>query len=139
MIWEDSRRFDKKRGLENNLEVDAIKSFIELGCSYCGEMTLRITLDRINNNLGHTLENVVPACYRCNLIRGSMPYEAWLHIAPAIRSAREQGLFGDWIGGIRKVLQVMEESGSIELLALRPPRISNPFREPTLALSADGG
>jgi len=67
-----------------------------------------MTLDRINNEKGHTADNVIPACYRCNLIRRDMPYDAWMHVAPSIRSAREAGLFRDWIGGIRKVIQTAE-------------------------------
>ncbi len=55
-----------------------------------------MTLDRIDNGFGHTKSNVVPACYRCNLIRGSMPYNAWLNIVDAIRQTYELGLFGDW-------------------------------------------
>ena len=59
---------------------------------------MKMTADRIDNNLGHTKDNVVAACYRCNMIRGNMPYKAWLNIAPAIRDTVEKGLFDDWLG-----------------------------------------
>src|ERR1051325_9859623 len=98
-IHEDSRRYDRKRGLENNLSIEIIDDLIAKGCSYCGEHEISMTLDRIDNKLGHTLDNVVPACYRCNLIRGSMPYPAWLNLIDAVRDAREKGLFGTWTGG----------------------------------------
>lgn len=55
-----------------------------------------MTLDRIDNDKAHTKENVVPACIRCNMIRGSMPYEAWINIAPSIKNTYELGLFGNW-------------------------------------------
>ena len=100
-IYEDSRRSDKKKGFTNNLTKEFIKEQIAKGCSYCGETELRMTLDRIDNDLGHTKKNVVPACIRCNYARRSMPYEAWLCLKPGLRRARKQGLFGDWTGKCR--------------------------------------
>ncbi len=95
-VLEDSRKSDRKRGLSNNLDYDFLDERLKQPCQYCGGTYVRMTLDRIDNAIGHTKENVVPACYRCNLIRGSMPYEAWLNIVSAIRDTYEKGLFGDW-------------------------------------------
>ena len=53
--------------------------------------------DRIGNTLGHTTDNMVVACFRCNMLRGTLPYQVWLHIVPAVRPAREAGLFGGWL------------------------------------------
>jgi len=93
----DSRSSDKKRGRPgNDLNRDFVAALIRQGCCYCGETEMRITLDRIDNSLAHTRANVLPACLRCNYMRGSMPYEAWLHLVPAVRQAREFGLFGAW-------------------------------------------
>lgn len=39
-------------------------------CTYCGSIN-NLGLDRINNNKGHTKDNTVVACYRCNSIRGN--------------------------------------------------------------------
>jgi len=100
-IWEDSRRADRKKKRNNNLTKDFIAEYIAKGCSYCGEKTIRMTLDRIDNERGHTMDNVVPACIRCNYIRGNMPYEAWLCFKAALRRARREGLFGDWTGRCR--------------------------------------
>ena len=60
------------------------------------------SIDRINNDQGHVLDNVVPACARCNYLRRDMPHEAWLILVPAVRLARESGAFGDWDGFGRK-------------------------------------
>jgi hypothetical protein len=98
LIWEDSRRSDKKKGLENDLTKEFIAEQIDKGCSYCGETELRMTLDRVDNGLGHTMDNVVPACIRCNYVRGNMPHEAWLCLRSGLRHARREGLFGDWTG-----------------------------------------
>ena len=101
-IFEDSRGSDRKKGYKNDLTREFITKQIVKGCSYCGETELRMTLDRINNNRGHTEDNVVPACIRCNYIRRDMPYEAWIVVARAMKRARKQNLFGNWTGRARK-------------------------------------
>lgn len=100
-IYWDSRRDDRRKGFENDLTKPFIQEQIEKGCSYCGEQNLRMTLDRIDNSRGHTKNNVVPACLRCNYVRGNMPYEAWVVVARGMKQATEQGLFGNWTGRCR--------------------------------------
>jgi hypothetical protein len=41
-------------------------------CDYCGDHISTIGLDRLNNDLGYTKDNVVPCCSTCNLMRKSM-------------------------------------------------------------------
>lgn len=97
-IFYDSRRADKNRGHVNDLTLAAIQELLRVGvCSYCGDATAKLTLDRKDNARGHTLDNVEVACVRCNIMRGNMPFEAWLHLVPAVRSAYEQGLFNGWM------------------------------------------
>ena len=100
-IYRDSRGADRKAGRVNNLTREFIRAEIEKGCEYCGETSLRMTLDRIDNTRGHTMDNVVPACSRCNYLRKDMPYEAWLLVACGMREARERGLFKGWTGRTR--------------------------------------
>lgn len=97
-ILQDARRIDKKLRRENDLEADFVRSAIRQPCDYCGETTLRMTLDRLDNSLGHTKANVLPACIRCNYARGNMPFEAWQFLVAGMRSAREAGAFGSWVG-----------------------------------------
>lgn len=100
-IWSDSRRSDRKRGLENDLTKEFIEKQIEKGCSYCGETEIRITLDRIDNRVGHIISNVVSACIRCNYVRGNMPHSAWILVAQGMKVAREQNAFDGWTGRTR--------------------------------------
>ena len=100
-IWRDSRGSARKKGLNHTLSEELISTIIANECQYCGETELRMTLDRIDNSKGYTEDNVVPACIRCNYARRDMPYEAWLLIAPGFRKAREQGVFGEWVGRCR--------------------------------------
>ncbi len=95
-IYQDSRRTDRKAGRSNDLTKDFIAEQIAKGCAYCGETEIRMTLDRIDNDIGHTTGNVIPACIRCNYVRGNMPHTAWIVVARAMKRARGQGLFGDW-------------------------------------------
>lgn len=92
----DCRTGDKKRGLVGNLDEAFVREALAQPCSYCCGSNLQMTLDRIDNAVGHMKDNVVPACIRCNIIRGSMPYAAWLEVAKAIRRVTELGLLDGW-------------------------------------------
>jgi hypothetical protein len=100
-ILREARRSDTLRGHTCDLTKAEIEQLIARGCSYCGETVLRMTLDRIDNAKGHTRDNVVPACIRCNYARRNMPYEAWLCLTDGMRRARELGLFEGWTGRTR--------------------------------------
>jgi hypothetical protein len=93
------RKRDRQAGFSStDLNYKTVEELISHPCSYCEETELTMTLDRINNNQGHMRANVVPACFRCQMLRGSMPYEAWLRIAKVVKEVRLEGLFGDWVG-----------------------------------------
>lgn len=96
MIIQDAGKEDRKKGRAFDLTPNFVQALIEQGCYYCGEQNGIMTMDRVDNAIGHTQENVQPACLRCNLTRGNMPYVAWVFVAKAMRQARENGLFGSW-------------------------------------------
>lgn len=65
------------------------KSFMKLPCAYCsGKLASHgIGLDRILNYRHYTLDNVVPCCGQCNLIRGrTLTYEEMLVLGPHLRA-----------------------------------------------------
>lgn len=96
-IVQDARISDRKRGFgPNDLTVEFVEGLLKHGCAYCGGSELRMTLDRMDNAESHLRSNVQPCCLRCNLLRGSMPYEAWKCLVPAVRKAFRLGLFGSW-------------------------------------------
>jgi len=93
------RKRDRQAGFPlTDLDYKVVEELISQLCTYCEETEITMTLDRIDNNLGHVRANVVPACFRCQMLRGSMPYGAWLRIAKVVKEVRLEGLFGDWIG-----------------------------------------
>lgn len=60
---------DKKRGFEFNITHRWFaENIITQPCTYCGN-TKNVGCDRIDNSKGHTIENVIPACYDCNTLR----------------------------------------------------------------------
>jgi len=101
-VLADSKNCDKRRGLDNDLNIDFVNSLLSQKCAYCEDSDSLLGLDRIDNNLGHTQCNVVACCRRCNYIRRNMPYEAWLLFIPAVRAARLSGVFGEWNGTFKR-------------------------------------
>lgn len=60
---------DKKKGLDFDLTKEFFeKNIISQACVYCGS-TENVGCDRVDNKKGHTIENVIPACYVCNHVR----------------------------------------------------------------------
>ena len=48
-------------------------------CHYCEESDWKkLGADRINNDLPHTPDNVVPCCFECNKKRGTKSYEEFM-------------------------------------------------------------
>lgn len=95
-VLKDSRKSDGKKGLINDLTLEYVATAISKPCSYCDSSKVIMTLDRVDNNVGHTIDNTVPSCVRCNYIKSNMPHEAWMALVPGIRKAVRLGLFGDW-------------------------------------------
>jgi hypothetical protein len=61
-------RCDLKNGFAHDLTVDDVIRAKGCACTYCGRAASG--MDRIDNSVGHTKANCVPACLRCNWMRG---------------------------------------------------------------------
>ena len=62
----------KQRDLCWNINLDQFTDLINKPCYYCGISLINFTnssLDRINNDLGYLVDNVLPCCGDCNKIR----------------------------------------------------------------------
>lgn len=87
----------KKRGLEYNLIE---KHFIEItqqDCYYCGAKPNNIKksghhngdyvyngIDRIDNNKGYTIDNIVPCCAKCNYAKGKLTLQEFKELIEGI-------------------------------------------------------
>lgn len=83
----------KKRGYDFELSREKFAELTKQRCFYCGcEPSLLYKhkksigddrgylyngIDRKNNSIGYTLENSVPCCKTCNIMKGSIPIEEW--------------------------------------------------------------
>lgn len=71
LSWIKSKRTTK---IGNSLSFEEWKSLKESRiCVYCGEKA--DSLDRVNSRMSYSLENVVPACLDCNLMKGGRTLE----------------------------------------------------------------
>lgn len=61
----------KKRSILFELDKVEFFTLIESSCIYCGGLD-RIGVDRVDNNIGYTIQNSVPCCHFCNRMK-------WVH------------------------------------------------------------
>lgn len=98
--WSNKHRkykyVDKKKGLRYDLTLDQAKALMSLPCFYCCKPEAR-GLDRVDNTKGHELNNVIPCCFRCNMILTDLPYSAKIEMREALRTAREKGCLNSWL------------------------------------------
>lgn len=68
----------KKRKINFDLLEQDFSNFINKNCYYCNVKLEQIRLDRLDNNLGYTKDNVVPCCKSCNFLKGSLSYNEFM-------------------------------------------------------------
>ena len=75
----------KSRGIDFNLTVEEFSSLQDKECHYCGlyssEWDPRSRgngVDRKNSKVGYEINNCVPCCSKCNFVKNSMPYDAFI-------------------------------------------------------------
>jgi len=62
----------KQRGINFELDYQEFKKNYNGKCIYCGELTNKRGIDRMNNDLGYTNSNVVSCCSICNMAKRGM-------------------------------------------------------------------
>lgn len=78
----------KKRGIDFNLLKEHFLMLVTSNCKYCGTEPFQdykglkyMGIDRLNNDKGYGMYNVISCCKRCNYAKGSMGYvefDDWL-------------------------------------------------------------
>jgi hypothetical protein len=92
------RRGDRENGLATVITREDLRHLMVQACHYCGQNDGKVGVDRVDNSRGHSLENCVPCCIRCNCLKRDMPTVAWQFLVPYVKQAHDLGLFGEWIG-----------------------------------------
>jgi hypothetical protein len=78
---------DLYKGLENDLDEEYVKDSLSKSCSYCGFPSEG--LDRIDNKIGHTKSNCIPACKSCNIARNNIfTFEEMQEIGKTLRDVK---------------------------------------------------
>lgn len=57
-----------KKQISMELSEDEFKSIISGNCYYCGS-SYKIGIDRVNSLDGYLIDNVVPCCTKCNMMK----------------------------------------------------------------------
>ena len=69
----------KKRNINWNLSYNEFITFWQKPCFYCNGSISTIGLDRVNNNKGYSLDNLVSCCKICNRMKSNMDYVDWIN------------------------------------------------------------
>jgi hypothetical protein len=85
------RRQAAKRSLEVRLDIATYSTLIQSRCHYC-DGVLNETgsgLDRVDNTKGYSVDNVVPCCKNCNVMKNSfLTYDEMLVVMKALKEYR---------------------------------------------------
>lgn len=76
------------RNIEFNISVDVFNDIIKMNCIYCGDKGGGI--DRVNYKLGYIVENCVPCCGRCNMMKFKYSVEEFINHVKKIASWQNQ-------------------------------------------------
>ena len=67
-----------------NLTKEEFKNFWNKPCHYCNSEIDTIGLDRVDNNIGYVIENIVSCCIRCNKMKKDMDYKQFIELCRLI-------------------------------------------------------
>lgn len=76
----------KQRNIAFKLSMDEFVAFWQKDCSYCGDHVPTIGLDRVDNNIGYEVDNVVSCCATCNTMKMDSSLVGWqTHMIKALQ------------------------------------------------------
>ena len=90
--YHNSRNSAKRRGYTFNLTKKEYKKITNSNCIYCNgtdgnEKYQYVGVDRVNNNEGYILGNVVPCCRICNSMKSNLSYYQFIiHIGKIFKN-----------------------------------------------------
>ena len=81
-----------KRGLVFELTPTDFEQLKSRACTYCGRNDSHLGYDRIDNNVGYSLDNVTPCCSLCNYMKCNFDTATWLgHIERILVHMKSKG------------------------------------------------
>ena len=67
--FHEYKKSAKKRGIQFELTQTECEPFFNSSCYFCNDSYDGLGMDRLNNTIGYKLNNIVPCCYRCNIMK----------------------------------------------------------------------
>ena len=81
-FWK-TRSGAKQRKIIFNLSFEEFKNIVKNDCFYCGGKD-RIGLDRVDSDYGYFKDNIVAACYRCNVAKNNMTQTEFIDLCKKV-------------------------------------------------------
>jgi len=69
-----------KRNIQFDLTIEQFGDMVTLPCHYCGsrdELEV-VGVDRVNNDTGYTIQNTVPCCEKCNIMKRDLTVDEFI-------------------------------------------------------------
>jgi hypothetical protein len=101
----------KKHGKDFNLTFEEFSTIITKDCSYCGDKpskerfskngnlsVLLNGIDRVNSSEGYNLNNCVPCCTTCNIMKNTLTIEEFMRHIIKIYKSNALDLYPDFKG-----------------------------------------
>lgn len=101
-LYRNYERGAKYRGLAFELDKEHFRDIITRPCFFCGDHLCRkqrargggefayTGIDRYDNSKGYTIENSVPCCYACNVMKMDIPVDVFLKRIEILYENREK-------------------------------------------------
>lgn len=70
----------KERTISWNLSFEQFLIFWQKPCNYCSQTIKTIGLDRINNERGYEINNIVPCCKTCNYAKRALKEKEFIEM-----------------------------------------------------------
>jgi len=77
-LYKEYKRGAKKRNLSFEISEKDFNLYKDSSCNYCGIKLDRIRLDRVDNDIGYRVDNVVPCCPPCNFLKHTLGKDDFL-------------------------------------------------------------
>lgn len=61
------------------LTIEQFNSFWKKKCHYCGFQIPSIGIDRMDSSIGYSMDNCVPCCTKCNLMKRHIPTDDFIN------------------------------------------------------------
>lgn len=67
-----------RRGYSFDITLEQFAVLYNGTCSYCGSDVGGAGIDRVDNTIGYTMDNIVVCCEKCNRLKMALDFEDWV-------------------------------------------------------------